>query len=152
MAVGDIEKRLRKEVRAQHLEGELFLVDTKTVETKVVKELLKNIFQGRIKLSLVKNTKKGKNVLIPTSLENELIRELRNFLEDKDDSPKHTPLMATLPEAMVLDYAKRHKITGKTLAPHDDVRAMLEQLQEKQPQTKSALRKSFAWLKERTGK
>ena len=154
MAIGDIEKRLRKEIRTQQLEAdELFLIDTKTVEYKVLKILLENIFQGRVKIvSVPKNIKKRKNIFIPSSLENELVRELRNFLEDTDVRNKFIPLMATVPEAMIQEFAKRHKISGKTLAPQDDVRAMLEQLQEKQPQTKAALRKSFAWLKERSRK
>ncbi|MBR9693312.1 hypothetical protein GOV07_05310 [Candidatus Woesearchaeota archaeon] len=154
MAVGGIEKRLRKEIRAQRVDyDELFLIDTKTVEVKVLKSLLKNIFQGRIKISLVPaNTKKRKNVFLPSSLENELVRELRNFLEDKDEENKFVPLLTTVPEAMILEFAKRHKIAGKTLTPQDDVREMLETLQEGQPQTKSALRKSFAWLKEQTEK
>jgi len=55
-----------------------------------------------------------------------------------------------VPEAEIKRYAEEHGLVGdgRLLAPRDDVRELLERLQEKQPQTKPAMRKSFGYLKE----
>ncbi len=152
MAKSKIEQLVRKELRPHEIKNELFLIDTKSVECKVLKTLLTSILQDRAKIVIVPKNTKRKNAFIPTSLENELVRELRSYLEDKDDKNKFTLLMATIPEAMILTYAKRHKLTGKPLAPEDDVRKLLEQLQKQQAQTKPSLRKSFAWLNEHSAR
>ncbi len=146
-----IEKRFRRELNALRFDPgrEAFVVDTGTVETKVVLDLLDKVFNGRVTVTLVpKGTRKRKGVYLPSSLEHELCRELRNFLEDEDEHSRFPVLLGTIPEELILAYAKRHKLAGKPLAPRDDVRELLESLQEKQPQTKAALRKSFAYLRE----
>lgn len=147
-----IEKLFRTELRqlAFDPKRESFLVDTGTVETTVALDLLHKVFNGRVRVTLLPSTtRRRKGVFLPTSLENELCRGLRNFLEDEDVHPRFPVLMATIPEEMILAYAKRRKLSGTTLAPRDDVREMLEHLQAAQPQTKSALRKSLEWLKTR---
>ncbi len=149
MPKSELERRLRRELRLLRFEGDaLFLINTGSVECRVLERLLANIFGKRVEIRRVpKDTRKRKNVFAPTSLENELVRELRNFLEDEDETNRFTPLMATVPEDMVLAYAKRHRLPGKTLAPEDGVRALLEALQQTQPQTKASLRKSFDHLR-----
>ncbi len=158
-----IEKLLRRELqRLQFAGAELHLLDTDTVETRVAKRLLEQIFQGRVTIKLVANSKtnskratkrKHPDSSAPrfqaTSLENELCRELHNFLEDEWAEPAATPLLATVPEAEIRAYAERHGLLGdgRFLAPQDDVRDLLERLQEQQPQTKAAMRKSFEHLR-----
>lgn len=153
--MSEIEKQLRKELRTKkwstaRRERELFLIDTGTVETPVLRHLLQKIFNRRVRVTLLPSTtRRRKGVFLPTSLENELCRGLRNFLEDEDVHPRFPTLMATIPEAMILTYGAAHNITGKPLAPRDDVRELLEELQARQPQTKSALRKSLEWLEKK---
>lgn len=148
MVKSEFEKRLRKELRMLRFEGpELFLVDTGTVEFQVLKNILPGIFHSRVKITAVPNGTKRKGVFLPTSLENELVRELRNYFKDTDKLPRGTPLMATIPEELILEHAERHGIMEEPIAPRDDVWELLERLQRSQPQTKASLRKSFAWLR-----
>ena len=145
-----IEHRFRKELRSLQLNPrkEILLVRTETIEHEAAKELLHMVFGGRAKVTTVPSTtRKRHNIYTPTSLENELVEELRSFLEDTERQRKFLPLMATIPEQEILAYCHGRGIKGKTLAAKDDVRKLLEMLQTSQPQTKAALRKSFAWLK-----
>ena len=148
-----IGKLLRKELRQLDLPQELFLIDTESVEVRVLQELLAEIFQGRVTVTLLpKGTRRRRDVFLPTSLENELCRELRAFLEGEERPPRHPPLLATVPEKLLLAYAKRRKLPGKPLAPTDDIRELLETLQQGQAQTKASFRKSFEHLRKISGK
>lgn len=147
--MSEIEKRLRKELREIGFEGELFLSRSLSVEQQVLKELFRSIFEERLKITSVPRRTRKRKVYRATSLENELCTGLRQFLENKEQKERFRPLMATIPEALILAYAKRHGLTGKPLAPRDDVRALLDELQEAQPQTKASLRKSLKWLEKK---
>jgi hypothetical protein len=150
-----IERRFRKELRDLKLNPrkEIFLVRTGTVEHDVARRLLSAVFNGRAKITAVPSTtRKRRNVYLPTSLEHELVEELRSFLEDTERARRFVPLMATIPEKEILAYAASHRLKGKTPARRDDVRNLLEALQRGQPQTKAALRRSFGHLRAAAGK
>jgi hypothetical protein len=145
-----IERLLRRELRDLQPDPAkgLFLVRTGTVEHGVAAALLRDIFGGRAKVTAVgRKTRRRINVLLPSSVEHELVQELRAFLEDEEYKPRFPRIMATIPEEAILAYARKRGITGSPLARRDDVRGLLEELQRSQPQTKSALRKSFAMLR-----
>lgn len=145
-----IERRFRRELRERGFDPEtrVGLIDTGTVELLVVERLLRSVFGDRVTVErLPVSTRRRKNVYRPSSLENELVEGLRSFLEDRDDTRRFTPLLATVPEAEILGFARRHRLRGGPIAPKDGVRALLEELQERQPQTKPSLRKSLAWLR-----
>jgi hypothetical protein len=158
-----IERRFRRELRDLKLNPrkEVFLVRTGTVEQRVARGLLSDLFSRRVRITLVpSSTRKRRNVYLPTSLENELTRELRSFLEDETDGERDyrrgerrfVPLMASIPEEEIFSYAQRHGLKGKMLAAKDDVRELLEALQKAQPQTKAALRRSFGHFRAAAGK
>ena len=91
----------------------------------------------------------NENVFVATSLENDLVERLREFLDDEPVKRPYRSLLETIPEQFILAYAKRHGLKGKPRAPkatNDDVRELLERLQTSQPQTKHSLRKSFDHL------
>jgi hypothetical protein len=149
VATSTIERLLRRELRDLRPDPAkgLFLVRTRSVEYGVAAALLRDIFSGRATVTAVgRNTRRRINVFLPSSLEHELVAELRAFLEDEDYRPRFPRVMATIPEEAILAYARKRGITGSPLARRDDVRKLLEGLQRSQPQTKSALRKSFAFL------
>ncbi len=140
-----IEELLRKELRTERKldpKKDVVLLGEGSIEHAVAKDLLEKIFNGRVKIVSVTKTTKRANVFFPTTLERELAQGLRDFLEDADTKLAAPPIMHTIPEATVLAYAKKNGLEG-TVAERDDVRALLELLQARQPQTKAALRKSF---------
>ncbi len=144
-----IEELLRKELRTERRldpKKDVTLLGKGTVEHAVAKELLKSIFNDRVRIVSVVSTKKRTNVFSPTNLERELVIGLRGFLEDAGAKRAAPPIMHTIPEATILAYAKRKGLKGSRQrddALNRDVRALLETLQERQSQTKAALRKSF---------
>jgi|GEM_PF-1784033 len=151
--MSEIEGLLRKELRSAKLlnpKKQVILLGKGTVEHAVAKHLLNHIFNGRIEIVSVSSTKKRTNVFRPTNLEQELVLELRGFLEDHDMKTASPPIMASIPEAEILAYARRTGLNGKPLRNDklgQDVRLLLERLQREQPQTKACLRKSFDHLR-----
>ncbi len=144
-----IEHLFRKELRELGFSptGRKHLVETGTVETRVALALVAALFDGRVILTLVpESTRRRKNVYQASSLETELCRELRNWLDDDDKRPRFPVLMSTIPEELILAYAEQHHLGGEPLAPRDEVRELIEELQRQQPQTKACFRKSFAHL------
>jgi len=147
--MSDIERLFRKELRQSKAidpSQELGLVNDKSVETRVARMLLQKLFEGRLRVILVPTTTRRRaRIVRASSLEQELVRGLRTFLEDKAEQEPFPTIMGTIPEEMIRAFAKRQGIPVKERSL-DDVRAIIERLQARQPQTKAAMRKSFASL------
>jgi hypothetical protein len=146
----DIEQLLRKELRtAQPIDPSkpIALIDDDSTESTVARVLLEKVFRGHPAVELVSSsTKRRTNVVVATNLEQELTRELRVFLEGIEERRRFTPIMATIPEEAIFAFAKRDRIPVRTPSS-DDIRELVERLHARQPQTKAALRKSFAHLR-----
>lgn len=78
-----------------------------------------------------------------------LVAHLRVFLEDAELPEK--PILMTIPEDLIAAYAAKRNLPYQAPAK-DDVWDLFEQLCRQQPQTRFALRKSFAALEETTKK
>jgi len=142
--MADIERMLRKELRISRIinpEQEVALIDDGSAESRVARILLERILRADVRC-VPPTTRKRANLVRATSLERELARGLRALLERLAPVPRGAPIMATIPEAMIIEFAKRHNIRV-ALPAQDPVRILLERLQAAQPQTKAALRRSF---------
>lgn len=143
-----IEQLLRKELRQKiDTRKDILLIQTRSIEYRVLKLLLERTFHKRLKIvGVPPSTRRRSNLFRPTSLEHELTEELRSFLENRPRKTKGVPIMETIPENLLLAFAQRHNFSGKPLAKKDDVRKVIEALQKTHPQTKASLRKSFTHL------
>lgn len=145
--MSDIERRFRKEIRNKlPQKGPLPLRPTGTREAFVTEQLLTHIFNGRRKVVW------SETGFTATTLEQELARQLAMLLEEE---PHEWPpiLLESVPEELIAQYAERHGIDAPPAEErYPRIRQLIEELQERQAQTKPALRKSFGALREKLKK
>lgn len=148
--VSEIERCFRKELRIRkQLDASqiIWLIDDDTPFVEIAERLLQSIFNNRLEIVRIHPYVKRKNLFRATSLERELVTGLRSFFEDEDLPELAWPLLATVPEVMLREFACTQKIPWRYEAECPDIRTFIENLNEKHPATKPALKKSFNFLR-----
>jgi hypothetical protein len=143
-----IERTLRKELRTRRIldpTEPVAIIDDGSARCKVAQLLLSRIMRTEVEL-VPEGTRRRRNVARATSLELELVLGLGAFLEDRTEERRETRVMTTVPEEEIAAFARKNG-TPVMEPMRDDVRQLIERLQDCQPQTKPALSKSLAALR-----
>lgn len=141
--MSEIQRLLRKELRHKVIQKKpIFLLDTRFA--KLTLTLLSEILPHGPKVEIIPKLAGVENEFFPTSQEEYLSGQLAMFLENKRQT-NTTPLMETIPENLLIDFAKKMGIELKKTT--NDALNLIEQLQSIQSQTKPSLQKSFENLR-----
>ncbi|MFC1648727.1 hypothetical protein ACFL1B_04685 [Nanoarchaeota archaeon] len=137
-----IEQRVRKDIRKKPIKPRdtVKLFDDDSKEFFVAKELLKRIFGDNI---TIKSSKvRQKNTVIPTNLDREVSDNLRNFLHNTNKE-SHMKLLDNLLEEEIVIICR---ILGRKAEATEKTHFLIEKMQEKYPDTKFSLQRSFQRL------
>lgn len=135
-----IEKRVRKDLRINKKikSKTILLLNDGSKEFRMAKQLLQSIFGENFEIKIVKKIEK--NVLVPTSLDRKIKKNLEVYLQNKKIETKKLNILNNVLEEEIILFCKLKKIKiGKVEAKL----SLIESIEATHPGTKFALAKSF---------